>query len=287
MWDEDVTPRASPRTQLTVGSGTALFANLGQFVLDEDASGSLDRPVVIRPADRRRGGADEGRQDDVGCGVLQLRQHSKWRVRTRVCLPATPVPVLITPTNPAGPCADSTKTNNLDRLLNDYNVLDVTALIALKLGSLPLSVMGDYVLNTADPKDAAGNETKDSGYQAGLILGKASDPSTWEAAYFCKLMGTDATVADVADADFGDGGTDRKGHIVWVAYNTGAYAKVKFFRQSDWTRRRPKTTSIGYRRISWSNSEDMMGRRDAMGLRHGGHGRLARSDGDRAHGRRR
>jgi hypothetical protein len=117
-------------------------------------------------------------------------------------------------------------------LINDYNVLDVTGLIALKLGSLPLSVMGDYILNTANPKDAAGNETKDSGYQAGLILGKASDPSTWEAAYFCKLMGTDATVADVADADFGDGGTDRKGHIVWVAYSPtkALMAKVKFFR---------------------------------------------------------
>ena len=29
----------------------------------------------------------------------------------------------------------------------------------------------------------------------------------------------DATVADVADSDFGDGGTNRVGHIAWFAYN--------------------------------------------------------------------
>lgn len=48
------------------------------------------------------------------------------------------------------------------------------------------------------------------GYQAGVIVGKASDPQSWEAAYFYKLVETDATVADLADSDFGNGGTNRK-----------------------------------------------------------------------------
>jgi hypothetical protein len=235
MWDEDVTPEGfAENLSFTVGGGTALFANLGQFVLDEDASGSLSTDqwlfaqeigVAVEPA--------KDIKTTLAAAYYNFVNTQNGGFGQAVCLPGnTRVPVLITPTNPAGPCADSTKTNNLDRLLNDYNVLDVTVVVALKLGSLPLSVMGDYILNPADPKDAAGNETKDSGYQAGLILGKASDPSTWEAAYFCKLMGTDATVADVADADFGDGGTDRKGHIVWVAYNPtkALTAKVKFFR---------------------------------------------------------
>ena len=117
-------------------------------------------------------------------------------------------------------------------LVNDYNVVDVTALFALKLGAFPIALMGDYVTNTADTKDASGSDTEDSGYQAGLILGKASDPQTWEAAYFYKQVGTDATLADIADSDFGNGGTGRKGHIAWAAYNPNkaVQVKVKYFK---------------------------------------------------------
>jgi hypothetical protein len=76
-----------------------------------------------------------------------------------------------------------------------------------------------------------GAETGDSAYQAGVIFGKASDPQTWEVAYFYKLAETDATVADLADSDFGTGGLNRKGHIVWVAYNPTKFlqGKVKYF----------------------------------------------------------
>ena len=56
------------------------------------------------------------------------------------------------------------------------------------------------------------------GYQYGLVVGKAAVKGSWEAAYFKKWVQTDATVADVADSDFGDGGTNRKGHIFWLAY---------------------------------------------------------------------
>jgi hypothetical protein len=101
----------------------------------------------------------------------------------------------------------------------------------MKAGNMPLSIMGDYVKNMADPKTAAGADSGDTGYQAGLILGKASDPGTWELAYFYKVMEMDPTVADVADSDFGDGGLDRRGHIIWGAYNLTKYLqfKTKFF----------------------------------------------------------
>jgi hypothetical protein len=222
MWDEDVTPEGfAEKLSFTVG-GTALFANLGQFVLDEDASGSLSTDQWL--FGQQIGVAVEPTKDvktTLAAAYYNFVNVENGNFGQVTCLSGN---------TRTSTCASPLLATGV--LLNDYNVLDVTALIALKLGSLPLSVMGDYVLNTADPKDAAGNETKDSGYQAGLILGKASDPSTWEAAYFYKLMGTDATVADLSDADFGDGGTDRKGHIVWVAYNPtkALTAKVKFFR---------------------------------------------------------
>ncbi len=105
-------------------------------------------------------------------------------------------------------------------------MLDVTAQLALKVGDLPIALQGDYVKNLADT-----TTDKDTGYQAGVILGKASDPQTWEVAYFYKLLETDAVVADLSDSDFGNGGTNRKGHIVWVAYSPTkvTQAKVKYF----------------------------------------------------------
>lgn len=42
-----------------------------------------------------------------------------------------------------------------------------------------------------------------------------------------KRVETDATVADVADSDFGDGGTNRQGHLGWVAYNPSEWLQVK------------------------------------------------------------
>jgi hypothetical protein len=41
----------------------------------------------------------------------------------------------------------------------------------------------------------------------------------------------DATVADAVDSDFGDGGTNRRGHIFWVAYSPLDYLtfQTKYF----------------------------------------------------------
>jgi len=50
-------------------------------------------------------------------------------------------------------------------------------------------------------------------------------------AYFYRYSETDDTLADLADSDFGNGGTNRKGHITWAAYNFTKYltAKAKYF----------------------------------------------------------
>ncbi|MEO5656116.1 MAG: putative porin [Nitrospiria bacterium] len=217
IWDEDVSPEGfAENFNVALGTGTVLFVNVAQLILDEDAGDTNDQwlfgqqvGISVAPAKDVKTTLAATYYNFVNAEDGNFGQVTCLSGNTR----ATP---------PVGSC----------ELLNDYNVLDVTALLALKAGPLPVSVMGDYIMNTADPQDAAGNDTKDNGYQTGIILGKAGDPETWEAAYFYKRMGTDATVADLADADFGDGGTDRKGHIVWIAYSPtkALMAKLKFFR---------------------------------------------------------
>jgi len=132
--------------------------------------------------------------------------------------------------------------------VNDYNVLNVNGSIDTILMGFPINVQGDYVINTAyditcgggvvtaNTKGAcgAGNfavKNQDQGYQVGIRVGKARKAKTWEIAYYYKWLQADAVLSSLADSDLGTGGTNRRGNIVWVAYNPTDFLKfqAKFF----------------------------------------------------------
>src|SRR5258708_6857643 len=99
-------------------------------------------------------------------------------------------------------------------------------------GCLPLALDADYVHSINDTAP----DHQSSGYQAGVIVGKAKAAKTWEVAYFFKYLENNATFAEFADSDFGytgtgGGGTNRKGHIFWLAYAPRDYVtlKAKYF----------------------------------------------------------
>lgn len=111
-------------------------------------------------------------------------------------------------------------------LVNAYRVLDLTGEVAAEIAGIAVVLQGDYIQNLADT-----TTDEDQGYQVGFKVGKPKKQHGWELAYFYKRVQTDATVADLADSDFGDGGTNRKGHILWGSYQwTPALSlKTKFF----------------------------------------------------------
>ncbi|MBP8004922.1 MAG: putative porin, partial [Elusimicrobia bacterium] len=78
----------------------------------------------------------------------------------------------------------------------------------------------------------ANNDKRDTGHQVGAILASASNPNSWEIAYFNKSVDHDAVVSDASDSDFP--GTNRKGNIFWVAYAPwkNQQVKVKLFQTS-------------------------------------------------------
>ena len=80
----------------------------------------------------------------------------------------------------------------------------------------PIVPQGTFLKNTRAKNTLT--PRADTGYQTGARLGTAGKAKSWEIAYFYKWLETDATVADAADSDFGDGGTNRVGHIFWVGY---------------------------------------------------------------------
>ncbi|MEW6324420.1 MAG: putative porin [Nitrospirota bacterium] len=212
VWDDDVNPEGFAE-QLKFSAGDAvIFVNLAQLVLDEDSGDNHDQWMM---------GEQLGTTINAGA-VKATLAGALYQV-----LNATEGTF-------GSPATQDGNTRVGGVLVNRYHVMDLMVALSTKVGDLPFQVMGDYVRNLADTTtggNGVGTATGNVGYQVGAILGKASDPNTWETAYFYKVVETDATLADLSDSDFGDGGLARRGHIAWVAYSPTKFlqGKVKFF----------------------------------------------------------
>lgn len=155
---------------------------------------------------------------------------------------------MITTENTGGPDAggkfESTNSNTSGKLNNDFKVLELGGEVFVPMGDIPVSVQGTYINNLAhrptteivsfvrDSNGVPVTSKQNMGYQVGAQVGKASEPGTWELAYFRKYVEADATVASAADSDFP--GTNRKGNIFWAAVApwAGQQFKVKWFQTS-------------------------------------------------------
>jgi hypothetical protein len=102
-------------------------------------------------------------------------------------------------------------------LINNFNVWEYTGVLSGWVLRVPVQLQGTYVENVGARDDLMPKEN--TGFQLGGIIGKTGVKHGWELAYFRKHVRTDATVADVADSDFGDGGTNREGNIMWAAFS--------------------------------------------------------------------
>jgi hypothetical protein len=80
------------------------------------------------------------------------------------------------------------------------------------VGRLPLSAHADWFKNN----DA--DNGLDNAYSVGLLLGRASDPRTWELGYVYQHIEKDALYGQYIDSDFGGGNTDAEGSIIKGAY---------------------------------------------------------------------
>ena len=129
----------------------------------------------------------------------------------------------------------TTNSNTAEKLTNDFRVVHIDAewFTTLPGLDLPLSIQGAFVKNTAHRDNLfANNDKRDTGHQVGAILGSASNPNTWEIAFFNKSVDQDAVVSDASDSDLP--GTNREGNIFWVAYAPwkNQQLKVKLFQTS-------------------------------------------------------
>lgn len=93
----------------------------------------------------------------------------------------------------------------------DYNLYNGSLDVSFNLFDMPLSIYGDYVYND-DADDL------DTGYLAGIKLGKAKSKGSWQVQYQYQDLEADATLGLITDSDFAGGGTDGKGHKFSTKY---------------------------------------------------------------------
>lgn len=212
LWDGDFNPEGASENFSFFGPfQTKIFINALQMVVDEDTSGTQDQAMF-------------GQQ--LGIETL-LFEESKFTFAAGLhewvnerSSNFSPTNLATLPVSPTGstPQDGNRRTSNV--LQNEFRVAEYTGEFATRLFDIPISVMGTAIHN----QKAMLTPDEDKGYQYGTIIGKANKAKALEFAYFYKRAETDATVADVADSDFGSsGGTNRKGHIMW-----GAFAPVDF-----------------------------------------------------------
>lgn len=92
----------------------------------------------------------------------------------------------------------------------DYMMIEPFAQVQFNVG-LPVTVFASYVSN----READGDDT---GYAAGVKVGKASDPNTFELGYDFRYLEKDATAGAFTDSDSWGGGTDGQGHRLSAKY---------------------------------------------------------------------
>jgi hypothetical protein len=231
VWDDDFNPEGfAESVDYLLAGKINLFANALQMAADEDSTVNRDQWLLSH---------------QIGAEV-RLPLQSRLRVayalhdwiheNTRGFLTASTATVAtVAPFGQGVVQNGNRRALGATALANDFLVHEITAQLGFWIPAAgrewPVSLQGTYIVNgQARTGSALGTDALDEqnrGYQAGGILGKASDKNSLELAYFYKKSETDATVADVADSDFGNGGTNRKGHILWIAYNPQEWLQLK------------------------------------------------------------
>jgi hypothetical protein len=96
-------------------------------------------------------------------------------------------------------------------LLNDYEVISLSAEFTAMLGDLPLQIWADAAQNQ-DPDDL------DTAWAAGVLFGKASNYRTWELGAAYQVIEKDALFAQLIDSDFAGGVSDTEGWVLRAGY---------------------------------------------------------------------
>jgi Putative porin len=193
FWDNDVNPEG---IAVTYGRGPWFATGYG-FWVDENVQ-YTSAPSVNDTTDTKMYGAQVGGRFDLGGANATFAAMYYDLAAAQGRRPFF---------------NNSSNGNSLDPtggLLFDFQVVELMAEYSTKLASLPLQVWVDVARNLDAELDTA--------IGAGMLLGKAAKPRTWEAGLAYQVIEKDALFAQHIDSDFAGGVSDSEGFILRAGY---------------------------------------------------------------------
>ena len=200
MYDGDINPEGGAIRW----TGRTLFVNAWGLYLRENSA----------VADSATFGAQAGGRFTLGpvSSLTAAASYSKYsNVGSFV-----PAPIYNNGAN-GNTTTGATTTGNL-QLASDFGTWQLGVQFDTKIGALPFMAFADYLQNADAVRNAALGRKLDTAWSVGLMLGKASDPRTWEIAVMYEDSDKDAQFGQFIDSDFGDGNTDAKGLVFRAGY---------------------------------------------------------------------
>ncbi len=193
IWDGDLNPEGLAITYSTPLSETMkIFAKGGHFWLDENKDDS-DKTLV---------GVQTGVTADLAENMAFTLGGSYFQFNN-----LKGDTVLFDEEDPFGNTAIE-KADGTFEYAEDFHLVEAFAELAFKAGGIPVSLHGNFVNNV----EANGGD--DTGWFAGVKVGKAKKPGEFEFKYNYRRLEADAVVGLLTDSDFIGGGTDGKGHEI-------------------------------------------------------------------------
>jgi hypothetical protein len=241
QYDHDVTPEGvAEQFEFKFGEDNRhkLFANFGQFALDEIGSDAND-PYLLE----FQGGFETRFGKDPKKPVVKATAAGGYMLTMNADLMSVPRADQPGGTNVSSVAFQSTSPNrgNATRLVNgnrlffdDFQVVTARGEIVWQLRDQPflgtpcaLTLSGEYIKNLNDAfKNLIDTEVANltdldqtEGYTGQVAFGGNKKQGEWQIAYQYKHLEADATWDAITDSDWGLGGTDRKGHVFKGSYN--------------------------------------------------------------------
>ncbi len=233
VYDGDLTPEGVAE-QLTWKFGEdkrhALFFNAGQYAASE-ISRSADGDGFVLDV---QGGGDFRFGKDPKKPVVRARLAGGffWTHNIETNSLTTRSPNLGNAVRVFG-----TTTN----FLADFEVVSVRGDVAWRLSPDPflgtpavLTFSGEYVKNLANEYETLAGATTNvapdqtEGWTGQIAFGGSRKKGEWQIAYQYKYLEADAVFDAFTDSDWGNGGTDRKGHVIKASYNLQEWWQLGF-----------------------------------------------------------
>ena len=195
VWDGDLRPEGGGIKYARTVDGWEFSTNLGGFWVEEQGAG----------ADTGLFGAQAVAKfsfpvlDDKGYVLAGGSYYDYGNTMGKA--------PMFDPTDPFGNTVDAGGNYSFD-----YDLVEVFAELGFKVCDIPVSLFGDYVVNTASAVMA------DRAWLVGTTIGKCNKPGSWALRYNYRDVEADSVLGAFADSDFIGGGTDGRGHELGFNY---------------------------------------------------------------------